>query len=873
MKTALSNYFHNIKESGRDIKIIMYSTLLIMVVLCLDIINKPSAFYNNIPKEMRITLIIGACILLFIYAIYKRTFQIYKNVSPCFIDSLSFICFITSSFSIIIWSLTDGLSYKTIIGIIIMICSSTSIVARLVIVYEAYKKFNKVASNNVLYDLKSIYDNKFSAEKNAPIRISEKDVDYDLLGRKSVIDQLYMFVSNYKADTSYVIGLIGAWGSGKTTIINNVKKMLKEKQKAEENKHLVFIDDFDPWIYGTQEALLTEMFDKIMKKTGVEFSLSHNRDFINSLKTITTKSVTDLKGIDKIVDKITNSDSNDLSFLMHEISKYLTLNDKTVVFFIDNIDRAEADNIILMFKLISTVFNLPNIVYVLSYDKTRVNDILNDTKKINPKYTEKIINHEIYLSPIHFERLNDIYQKSVDNILSHYGVVQSEKSSYLPVIEYICKINVDLRNFKRYINSVFTNVFLNPCKLDRTVMLIIETIRFFDNELYELVLNHAAYFISEDYIYNVDLGMMHQNKALFEKNAKEWFDEVFKNRLPSRKLLSFVFPYVYLNEKNIENIDERSANTSKLIKQDAPIYSLKFFELYFTYYTNVFLEDRTGINKLVYELNCAKTDQEVQFILDNVLYSASKETHKEKIEVLQSKLDDISEESIVFTVISLWKNLNSIDDTQQFLNLSALERTILIISMLLVRINEKELNKIISLIKTDYSRIIYINHLVYWLNSSKLNNPQLLKDKFETLYSGICHKVIEEKIDLYSDGYYRQYNITGGLFQFYDKNENKNEILKTYIKSVFKEKYVYRLIADLIINGVGSDGYSYALTDNSTDILYVGEETIDKSLKNNPPKNESEKRIKEIYEKFKNREVNSHDKYGIVLPEPFIFDL
>ena len=66
MKTALSNYFHNIKESGRDIKIIMYSTLLIMVVLCLEIISKPCGFYNNIPKEMRITLISGACILVFI---------------------------------------------------------------------------------------------------------------------------------------------------------------------------------------------------------------------------------------------------------------------------------------------------------------------------------------------------------------------------------------------------------------------------------------------------------------------------------------------------------------------------------------------------------------------------------------------------------------------------------------------------------------------------------------------------------------------------------------------------------------------------------------------------------------------------------------
>ena len=57
---------------------------------------------------------------------------------------------------------------------------------------------------------------------------------------------------------------------------------------------------------------------------------------------------------------------------------------------IDNIDRADADNVLFLFKLIGTVFDLPNIVYVLAYDPKRIEEIFSDTNKINPQYTEKI---------------------------------------------------------------------------------------------------------------------------------------------------------------------------------------------------------------------------------------------------------------------------------------------------------------------------------------------------------------------------------------------------------------------------------------------------------------------------------------------------
>ena len=55
--------------------------------------------------------------------------------------------------------------------------------------------------------------------------------------------------------------------------------------------------------------------------------------------------------------------------------------DKKIVLVIDNIDRAEADNILFLFKHIGAVFDLPNILYILSYDDKRIKAVFEDEKK------------------------------------------------------------------------------------------------------------------------------------------------------------------------------------------------------------------------------------------------------------------------------------------------------------------------------------------------------------------------------------------------------------------------------------------------------------------------------------------------------------
>ena len=59
-------------------------------------------------------------------------------------------------------------------------------------------------------------------------------------------------------------------------------------------------------------------------------------------------------------------------------------------------DRASPSSVISLLKLIPTVLNFKNTVYVLAYDNERIIKIVSKTSDIDSKYLEKIIQKKLF---------------------------------------------------------------------------------------------------------------------------------------------------------------------------------------------------------------------------------------------------------------------------------------------------------------------------------------------------------------------------------------------------------------------------------------------------------------------------------------------
>ena len=270
-----------------------------------------------------------------------------------------------------------------------------------------HKALERAARYNAnFYDLKDIYENVISEqEKDAKqetdakqktvrqILLSDKAAAYDLLDRKHIIESLFGTIAHYRPQSSFVVGLEGEWGGGKSTIINIVKSMLKKRVDVTAEQDYIIIDSFNPWLYSDNETFLLGMFDAILKNSGINYSVSHSRRTIAAISELLSKNdVTSCVGALLDMPRKLRDTVQDIK---DDINRYLESNDNVIVFFIDDVDRTLPENVLFLFKVLSVVLDLKKTIYVLSYDPVQLSKILSDGLNVDPKFIEKIVQTKI----------------------------------------------------------------------------------------------------------------------------------------------------------------------------------------------------------------------------------------------------------------------------------------------------------------------------------------------------------------------------------------------------------------------------------------------------------------------------------------------
>jgi len=87
-----------------------------------------------------------------------------------------------------------------------------------------------------------------------------QDRKEDSLGRWPFAKSLAEAILQYDSTDSIAIGLYGSWGTGKTSVLNLVKKCIEEKTAKLKSKHTPVVADFTPWNYSDQNQLIQMFF-------------------------------------------------------------------------------------------------------------------------------------------------------------------------------------------------------------------------------------------------------------------------------------------------------------------------------------------------------------------------------------------------------------------------------------------------------------------------------------------------------------------------------------------------------------------------------------------------------------------------------------
>lgn len=209
---------------------------------------------------------------------------------------------------------------------------------------------------------------------------------YDKLNREPRANTFLSILKMYSA-TGCVVALSGEWGSGKTTFI----RMLMQKMKKEGGHPLYFNAWENDYVSDPLIALLAGLKDLSPQSSKWNDVIASGGKIITSIATSAVKTLAKNKlGIDpNVIDagideagKLLKDDIEEFSkqkTTFAEFRKALqsyiaenTTEDLPVVFFIDELDRCSPHFSVLVLERIKHLFDIPNVVFVLSVNKEQL---------------------------------------------------------------------------------------------------------------------------------------------------------------------------------------------------------------------------------------------------------------------------------------------------------------------------------------------------------------------------------------------------------------------------------------------------------------------------------------------------------------------
>jgi len=193
-----------------------------------------------------------------------------------------------------------------------------------------------------------------------------------------------------------VVGLVGEWGSGKSSVLKSVKVQLDKKANVK-----TFF--FQPWQLDGRETHIKVFLEGLAAASSLEPISKINIDgllfFVGGAAEVAQP------GLGSLFSRLRmNTGNKGFSHYYNDFIMLLKKSKNRIVVIVDELDRLTDDEIQAIFKMFKAIGDLPNVSYLLAYDKERIEQALADVRPVRngSSYLEKIVQLELripYLAP------------------------------------------------------------------------------------------------------------------------------------------------------------------------------------------------------------------------------------------------------------------------------------------------------------------------------------------------------------------------------------------------------------------------------------------------------------------------------------------
>lgn len=304
----------------------------------------------------------------------------------------------------------------------------------------------------------------------------------DRLGRAPLAASLAKQILDADASEGLVVGVLGPWGSGKTSFVNLVRHDLTSES--------VPVLNFNPWLFSGTEHLVQAFFSELTAHVRIRLGLDNVGKMLDDYGD--HLSVVPLVGpwpararlLFRVLGLWQKPKKSQIEATRDKIGKALERQANPIIVMLDDLDRLTAGEIRDIFRLVRLTANFPNIVYVLAFDRHHVEQSLSQDGIAGREYLEKIVQLVLDLPVIAHEVLLDELTAAIDESLAGIDGLEPfdehMRNVWATVLFHvIMPLMRNLRDVRRYCASIRGTVMDLAGEICLPDLLVLEAIRIF----------------------------------------------------------------------------------------------------------------------------------------------------------------------------------------------------------------------------------------------------------------------------------------------------------------------------------------------------------------------------------------------------------
>lgn len=476
--------------------------------------------------------------------------------------------------------------------------------------------------------MKSLLNKEYPFYPDSPLGLC--DGEKDIFNRKRFVQTILKAINGKWRNTleSVVIGLQGKWGIGKTSILQEIRAELEEKEDF-------IVVEFEPWFFSPSKDLTRQFYTAIskslkikqektlsnlIKELGEEYlsiktfsvltfllenfknvtlaliafgiGLGNSKEFANQniisagwkifwpLLLILFIFILSKFLISWVLQLINNNvEKRSIQTIKEKVGEELKKKRKELIIILDDIDRLDRDSALQVFKILKQNGNIPNVNYLLAYDEVHLKNILTEENDID-EYLKKIVQIKVDIPYYKDDIVQRYLTERVDSLIFDKSNVEIDNlywdDKYWYDIWFLLKHHFrTVRDAKIFLNSLsfdLENLQDRIYSVNIVDYLAIEIIRVFQPNLYVKIYENKNDLL--DFTSDQRSG---QNLA--KRLTKEFELEGNEDR---KKLLSRLFPISF---KHLNNSIPSAWELEELDKE-YKVSSKDHFDKYFESFEN-----------------------------------------------------------------------------------------------------------------------------------------------------------------------------------------------------------------------------------------------------------------------------------------------